>query len=108
MDVNFGQYAAAGRHVLTFAMGAVTAAASIGIVTAGEAGTLTTSLGHIGTGVSELAAGLAPLIAMGSGLFATWSASHKSQIASINALPGVKVVAESVPAPQVTAPPKAS
>lgn len=107
MDLpNSSQVSAFGRHVLSYSMGAVSAAAVLHVISAGDATTIGNSISQISTGVAEIAAGLAPIIALVSGWYAAWSASHKSQIASVNAIPGVKVVAQAVPAITLTAPPK--
>lgn len=102
------QVNAAGRHVLTFAMGGVASAAALHVISAGDATTISNSISQISTGVADIAAGLAPIIAIVSAWYAAWSASHKSQIASVNAIDGVKVVKDSVTAATVTAPPKTS
>jgi hypothetical protein len=100
------QFAAAGRHVLTFSMGATAAVAALHVITSDQATTITTSVTQIGNGIAEIAAGLAPLIALATGAYATWTASRKSQITAVNADPGngVKVVADTASAPQVNAP----
>ena len=79
------QVNAAGRHVLTFAMGAVSALATFHIIDAGDATTIGNSISQISGGVAQIAAGLAPLIAIASGFYASWSASHKSQVAAVTA-----------------------
>lgn len=107
MDLpNSSQVAAAGRHVLTFAMGGVSFLATVNILSPSDATTVTASVTQISHGVAEIAAGLAPLVAMASGFYSVWTASHKSQIAAVNnAIPGVKVVRDTAPAPVVTEPP---
>lgn len=102
---NSSQVAAFGRHIATYAAGGITAVAVLHIVNAGDAATLSDSLSKISTGVAEIASGLAPIIALVSAWYATWSASRKSQIAAVNATPGIKVVSEFAPAPTVTTPP---
>lgn len=101
------QVAAFGRHVATYAAGGITAVAVLHIVNAGDAATLSDSLGKISTGVAEIASGLAPIIALVSGWYAAWSASRKSQIAAVNSVPGIKVVSEASPSVTVTTPPSA-
>lgn len=89
-----GQVAAFGRHVLTFAAGGVTFASTLHIISADQATTISTSLGHIANGFNELAAGIGPLVAMASGLYAAWSASNKSRVQSVAKIPGTVVVTE--------------
>lgn len=100
------ELAAAGRHTLSFSMGAVAAAAALHLFTGDQAATITTSVTQIGNGVAEIAAGLAPLIALATGAYATWTASRKSQMAAVNndKTNGVKVVPETSPTPAVTEP----
>lgn len=104
---NSSQVAAFGRHVATYAAGAITAVSVLHIVSAGDAATLSDSLNKISSGFASIAAGLGPIIALVSGWYAAWSASRKSQIAAVNATPGVKVVSETAIAKVVTEPPKA-
>lgn len=106
ISINQSQIAAISRHVVTYAMGAATAAAAFGLLNSNDVGTISTSLGEISDGVAKIAAGLAPLVAMASGVYAAWAASRKAQIASVNAIPGVKVVNElATSAPAVSTPP---
>ena len=100
------QFAAAGRHVLTFSMGATAAVAALHVISSDQASTITTSVTQIGNGVAQIAAGLAPLIALATGAYATWTASRKSQMAAINDDKGnlVKVVPNTSPTPAVTEP----
>lgn len=100
------QVNAAGRHILSYAMGAVSALAAIHVISAGDAATLTSSFSKISTGVSEIAAGMAPIIALVSTWYAAWAQSHTAHIAAVNAVPGLKVVAEDGPGVEVTVPPK--
>lgn len=101
-----GQAAAFGRHVVSYSAGAITMLAGLHVISAGDATTISTSINQISSGVAQIAAGLAPLIAIGSAWYASWTASRKSQIAAVNATPGIKVVAENATAQTVTAPPK--
>lgn len=84
MDLpNSGQVAAFGRHVASYAAGAITAGAVLHIISSGDASTLSDSLSKISTGVADIAAGVAPIVAMISGIYAAWSASHKSQVTAV-------------------------
>lgn len=106
MDMpNSSQLAAMGRHIVTYAAGGITVAATLHVISAGDASALTNSITQISNGVAEIALGLGPIIALASGAFAAWTASRKSQVAAVNAIPGVKVVAEASPSPVVVAPP---
>lgn len=104
------ELAALGRHVATFAGGAVMSAAIFGLVSQDEASVLTQSLQHIGDGVKEIAVGLGPIVGIACGLYAKWTASPPAQIAAVVAtLPpnGVimttKEVADATPSPKVIA-----
>lgn len=78
-----GQVAAAGRHVVSFIAGGVTVAAGLHLLSGTNASTITTSVQHIEAGVAEIAAGLGPLVAILSGWYAAWSASHIQQLKSV-------------------------
>lgn len=86
------QLAAFGRHLLSYGAGAATAAAAFNLISSGQAMVITTSLQHIGNGVSEIAVGVAPLVSLATGLFAAWTASHKSLVEAVAAIPGTTVV----------------
>ena len=103
---NQAQVAAAGRHVLSFSMGAVTMAATLNLISGGDASTISNSLTQISSGIAQIAAGLAPLIGIATAFYASYTSSHTAQIAAVNALPGVKVVASTAQAQTVTAPVK--
>lgn len=86
------QLAAFGRHIVSYAAGAVTAAAALHLLTPGQAGTITTSVQHISDGVSQIAVGVAPLISMASGLYAAWKSSHPQILKAAEKIPGVQIV----------------
>lgn len=99
------QVNAVGRHVISYAMGAVTVLGVLHVVSGDDATTLANSINQISQGVALIATGLGPIIAIGSALWASYTASAKSQIAAVNnADNGVKVVPASSPTPAVTAP----
>lgn len=100
------QLAAIGRHVLTFLMGGITFLAAIHVLSAGDAATMGAALTKIGTDVADIAAALAPVVAIVSGWYAAYKSSHQQQIASVNAIPGIKVVGENAPGAQVSVAPK--
>lgn len=81
---NASQFAAAGRHVLTYSMGAVTMLATVGVFSSDDAATISGSITHISHGVAEIMAAISPLVAIASGFYSVWSASHKSQVAAVN------------------------
>ena len=86
------QELAIGKHVITFAAGA---AMTFGIMTHGDADTLVTSFDHLVNGVKEIAAGVAPLVALGMGLWARYNASNAAKTASVATIPGAMVVQSS-------------
>lgn len=106
MKINMAIVTAAGRHVVSYSMGAVTMAAALHIISSGDAQTISHSIVQISDGVAQIAAGAAPLIAIGMGLFAAWSGRLKSQMAAVNASGAVKVVAADAPVAKISDPPK--
>ena len=76
---NQDQVLASGRHVITFAGGAVTMFAALHLITGGDAESAAKALSQIGHGFSEIIAGAGTLIAIGSGVFAALSANPLMQ-----------------------------
>ena len=88
------QVLAAGRHVVSYSMGAVTALAAVHLISSGDATTIANSINQISQGMALIFAGLGPIIALASGWWATYTSSSKVQIATVKAMPGVEVVKE--------------
>jgi len=86
------QAAAFGRHVLSYSMGAITAAAALHVVDGGQASSLTTAVNQIATGVTSIAGGVATLVSVGAGLYAAWSASPLRQLLAAASNPAVKQI----------------
>jgi hypothetical protein len=112
MTINTAQVAAFGRHVLTFALGAVAFAGAAHFLTPDDAAKATGALGQISAGVGQIWTGFATLAALGSALYASLTASSKNQINAVAANPQVKQIvvadkpmADSFPSPKVIAPP---
>ena len=82
---NSAQVTALGRHVVSYAMGGVTALAAMNLISAGDATTVANSITQISSGAAQIAAGLAPLITLMSGLWAAYTASHGQQVAAVAA-----------------------
>lgn len=106
MDINWGMVTAAGRHVVSYSMGAATMAATLHIISAGDAQTIAHSVQQISDGFALIAAGASPLIALGMGAFAILSARLKAQMAAVNASGVVKAVPVSAPVDKISEPPK--
>jgi hypothetical protein len=98
MQINSAQVAAFGRNILSFALGSVSAAAALHVVAPADAASLSGALNQIAAGLSSLVAGVSTLVAIGTGLYAAWTASNKSQISAVAANPAVKSVVVSTPA----------
>lgn len=77
------QWAAVGRHAVSYAMGAVTVASVIGLVSSTDVQTISTSIGQISKGVAEIAAGLGPIITIVVARWAAYTASHDQQVAAV-------------------------
>ena len=99
------QMIAVGRHVATSAATVVTVLSVLHILTGDQAQTVNNSIGQIVQGVGLIWAGLGPIIAIGSALWAAYAQSMTSHIKAVNNAPnGAKVVAATAPFPTVTAP----
>lgn len=87
-----------GAFALTFAAGGVTFAASIHLLSAGDAASATGAFAQIGDGVTKVITGVTTLAGISAGVWAAWKASPFRQILAVNALPEVKGVI-TVPTP---------
>ena len=85
------QLEAFGRHVVSYAMGAITVLAFTHIVSPDQAQSATTAITQISQGVALIISGGGTLVAFASALWATISASLRSQIASVQASPKAQV-----------------
>lgn len=113
MDFNWNQYKAAGRHALSYAAGAVTAAAAIGLISQGDSTSLLSGLNQIVSGLEGIAKGVGVmagvLVPIYTALKAAHSASPQEQIKTVAAMPEVKgivvtaAVAEATPSEKVVA-----
>lgn len=86
---------ASGRHIVTFAAGALT---TFGLTKAVNPDVLITSFDHIFNGVKEIAVGVGPLAAAAMAWWATRKSSPASQVATVSAMPEVKAITVSDPA----------
>src|SRR5262249_30557641 len=81
-----------GRHVISYAAGAVTVAAALHVITPDQAHSLTDAIGQIITGVQTAAGGIATIVSIGSAFYAGWSATKTSQLKAVAANPEVKAI----------------
>lgn len=77
---------AGGRHIASFAAGALT---TFGIITVSQQTDLATSFDHIFNGIKEISIGAGPLIAIAMGWWAKHTASPAAQVAAVSANPSV-------------------
>jgi hypothetical protein len=78
-----------GRHVPSYIAGAVTMAVGFAVVTPDQGHQIGDALTAIYNGVTSIAGGVSTLVAVGSGLYAGWTATHASQIKAVAAMPNV-------------------
>jgi hypothetical protein len=101
------QLMAAGRHVVSYSMGAITVLAATHIASPDQATTATNAITQISEGLASIITGASTLIAIGSAVWATVTASLKNQIASVQASPQAQVIvsnpqlAQGIPGVQV-------
>lgn len=110
MQINSAQIAAVGRHVLSFAMGAVAMASIAHVISADQANSLSGAFNQIATGLSSVFAGVATLVSVGTAAYAAYTASTKNQISAAASHPEVSSIvvtnqslATSIPNDKVTA-----
>ena len=95
---NQAMVAAFGRHVVSYAMGALTFAAMTNVITSDQANVLTAAVSQIAHGVGDVAAGLAPIVSIVVGIYASRTASPASQLIAVANNPGVSRVVMNDPA----------
>ena len=85
------QFVAFGRHVVSYGMGVVSALAVTHIASSDQAQSATNAITQISQGIALIVSGGSTLVAFASAIWATVSASLKSQIASVQAAPQAQV-----------------
>jgi len=81
---------AALRHVYT-AVAAVTGTLTVVGMSQGDATAIGTAIHQIGDGLASIATGVATLVPIVMSAYAGWTATRKSQVASVAAVPGTTV-----------------
>jgi hypothetical protein len=103
------QLSAFGRHVVSYGAGVATVAVGIHFLNPDQGTQLATALKQLVDGLTTTVGAVSTLVAIGSGLYASWTASPVSQIKAVAANPDVsKVVAtpqvaNSIPSGKVVA-----
>ena len=97
MAVTTDQVKAAGRHAVSFVMGAIAFAGATHLITADEANTVTTSVTQISTSLATLMTAVASLVTFGMGFWAQLSSKPAAQLAAVAASPDVEKVVMKTP-----------
>lgn len=101
------QLAAFGRHVVTYGSGFVSALVVTHMASPDQGQSATTAITQISQGVASVITGVTTLVGIGSAVWATVTASLKSQIAAVQAAPQAQVtvtdpkLAEGIPGVKV-------
>jgi hypothetical protein len=82
-----GQLAAFGRHIASYAAGAVTVGVGLHFLSPDQGSQISSALTGIINGVESIVGGVATLASIFAGLYAAWTASPTSQAAAIGASP---------------------
>lgn len=77
------QLAAFGRHIVSYAAGAVTVGVGLHLLSPDQGSQIGNAVTGIVNGVESILGGVASLVAIGSGLYATWTATRASNAAAI-------------------------
>lgn len=91
-DFNLAPYYAAGRNVLSAGAGALGMLATLHLISGDEVGKITDAFHQIGTGIASITAGVTTLVGIASAFYAAWSATQKSQMTAVIAMPAVPPV----------------
>ena len=97
LNWNWNQYKAAGRHIASYAGGAVSMAVALHFITPDQAVDVNGNLKSIFTGLQQVGAGVAGIVAFLAPIYAGWKASHSASpkqeaISLVAAVPGTKIV----------------
>ena len=82
LDWNWTQWKRAGRNVLSYAAGGVSAAVALHLISAGQGGDILTNINLIGDGVDKVATGIGGLIAIAMPIYTVWKAAHSASPAA--------------------------
>jgi hypothetical protein len=85
------QVAAFGRHVASYAAGAVTVAVGLHFISPDQGSQIGDAIKGIINGVASIVGGVATLLSIGAGLYASWTASPSSQASAIGASTSTEV-----------------
>lgn len=77
------QFAAFGRHIVSYAAGAVTVGVGLHFISPDQGSQIGNAVNGIINGVESIVGGVTTLVAVASGLYATWTASRASNAAAI-------------------------
>lgn len=92
-----GQASAFGRHVLSYAMGATTAAVALHVLSGEQGTSVAGAISQIASGIASITGGVATLVSVGAAVWAAWSASPLRQLLAAAANPQVaKIVAPAI------------
>lgn len=85
MDIKLdpGQVSAFMRHVYTAGATGAAIVGGMSLMSPATINTIMTSVHQIGDGIVSICTGVAALIPVGAGLYASWTASHKSKMVAI-------------------------
>lgn len=94
VNLTWGQYKAAGRHALSYAAGAVTGLAAMGLISQSDSTDLMAGLNQIADGLETIAKGIGVLAGVLVPLYTTYKAAHSAspqeQLKTVAAMPEVK------------------
>ncbi len=87
-----------GRHVVSYAAGAVTMAAAVHVINGDQSSSLLAAITQIYNGVTSIAGGIATIVSVSAGLYAAWSSSPLSQLLAVARSAAVKQIVVASPA----------
>ena len=100
-----GQVSSGMRHVYTVLGTATALIGGLSLLPPQDIQTITTSVHQIGDGIVSIATGVAGMVPIASGLWAAWSASHKSRLTAIAADPQTTPAVKQAVSAVLSAPP---
>lgn len=100
MNFTFNQFAAAGKHAISFVAGGVAVAATWGLITSNQSIDLTADVNLIADGTKKVLEGITGILAVLTPIYTAWRAAHNASPISqakslVETVPGTTVISSS-------------
>jgi len=91
--ITLDQVKSVSHVVIGYAMGAVTAAMAVHVISSDQGNSLSTAISQIASGITSVVGGVMTIVAIGSAIWAGYRASPTQQMKAVEAMPEVDKIA---------------